>query len=105
MDHQVAYGLIEGWLTELRRHSYRDLVALIGHPQTRQVHGEDGNEYQLEAEVFWDGKQGGDLRVMVAGDDGGWRAFKPLADSFIMASDGSFVGERFGGPTPKPVGD
>jgi hypothetical protein len=104
MDHQVAYALIDGWLKELRLRSYDDLVSLIGHPQTKQVRGKDGKEYQLEAEVFWDSKKGGDLRVMVTGDDGGWRAFKPLTDDFIMASDGSFVDEPFSGPIPKSSG-
>jgi len=35
----------------------------------------------------------GDVRVLVAVDDGGMYAFKPLTDSFILAPDGSFVGE------------
>lgn len=104
MDHQAAYALIDDWLTELRRRSYDDLASLIGHPQTKLGHAEDGKEYQLEAEVFWDSKKGGDLRVMVACDDGGWRAFKPLTDDFIMAPDGSFIGEPFSGPIPKPDG-
>jgi hypothetical protein len=30
---------------------------------------------------------------MGAIDDGGWRSFAPLADDFIVAPDGSFVGE------------
>jgi hypothetical protein len=104
MGHQVAYALIDGWLKELRQRSYQDLVSLIGHPQTKQLRGEDGKQYQLEAQVFWDGKKGADLRVMVAGDDGGWRAFMPLSDDFIMAPDGSFVGEPFSGPIPKSSG-
>jgi hypothetical protein len=29
--------------------------------------------------------------VIVAADDGGWRTFKPLSDSFIMRSDSSLV--------------
>lgn len=102
MNHQIAHSLINAWLKELRQRSYDDLVALIGHPQTKEATGEDGKEYQLEAEVFWDGKRGGDIRVMVAADDFGWRAFMPLTDSFIMAPDGSFVGEPFSGPVPKP---
>jgi hypothetical protein len=97
MDHQIVYALIDEWLKELRQRSYHDLVSLMGHPQTKEVTGEDGKRYQLEAEVFWDGKKGGDVRVIVMGDDGGWRAFKPLTSDFIMASDGSFVGESFGG--------
>jgi hypothetical protein len=31
--------------------------------------------------------------VFVQIDDGGWRAFTPMSDSFIIAPDGSFVGD------------
>ena len=97
MNEGIAYALIEECLKEMRQRSYPDLVALIGHPQSRTVIGEDHKQYQLEIQVFWDSKTDGDIRVMVAADDGGWRSFKPLTDDFIMASDGSFVGESFGG--------
>jgi hypothetical protein len=101
MDHRVAYALIDGWLKELRESTYKDLVPLIGHSQTKEVLGQDGKQYQLEAQVFWESKKGGDLRVMVAADDKGWRAFQPLTNGFIMAPDGSFVGEPFSGPIQK----
>jgi|SRR5882762_11949105 len=97
MDHQIAYALIDERLTSLRRHTYQVLVALIGRPETNSVVGEDGTTYQLETQVFWDSKKGGDIRVIVAADDGGVSAFKPLAHDFIMAPDGSFAGESFGG--------
>ena len=97
MNHEVAYSLIDDWIKELRQRTYFELVALIGHPQTKEAIGSDGKRYQLEAEVFWDDKKGGDIRIMVAADDGGWSAFKPLTHDFIMAPDGSFVGESFGG--------
>ena len=97
MNEQIAYALIDECLKALRLRSYRDLVALISHSQTKKVVGEDGKQYQLEIQVFWDGKSGGDIRVMVAADDGGIRTFKPLTHDFVMASDGSFVGESFGG--------
>ena len=57
------------------------------------ITGEEGRPYQLEAQAFWDSGKGGDVRVMVAADDGGWRAFKPLTGDFIMRPDGSFVDE------------
>jgi hypothetical protein len=48
----------------------------------------------VEVLALWDeGRPGGNLRVMVSIDDGGWRAFKPLTEDFIIAPDGSFVGE------------
>ena len=39
------------------------------------------------------GRPGGNVRVIGSIDDGGWRAFVPLSDSFIKAADGRFVGE------------
>jgi hypothetical protein len=96
VDYQAAYALIDVWLKELRHRSYRNLVSLIAHPETRQVLGEDQEKYQLEAEVFWDSKKGGAVRVMVAADNGGLSAFKPLTSDFIMGPDGSFVGESLG---------
>lgn len=77
-----------GALEEL---SYSDLCALIGRVETKERVGEDGKAYQLEIEAFWDSKKGADVRLIVAADDGGWRAFKPLTGSFIMRPDGSLV--------------
>jgi hypothetical protein len=58
-----------------------------------EVSGVSETQYQVTIQVFWDSKPHGDLRVVGSIDDGGWRAFLPLSDSFIMAPDGSFVGE------------
>lgn len=62
-------------------------------PDTRTVVAESGVQYQVDVQAFWDSRQPGNLRVIVAIDDGGWRAFKPISTDFIVASDGSFVGE------------
>lgn len=93
MNDLIVYALINEWLKELRHCPYTGLVSLIGNPQTKQVAGPDEKNYQLEAEVFWDGEKGGDLRVIVSGHDGGWRAFKPLTSDFIMAPDGWLVAD------------
>ena len=74
MDEDIAASLIDDWLNELRTRSYQQLVALTGTVQTRETTGADGKWYQLEAQFFWDARKGGDVRVMVAGDDGGLRA-------------------------------
>ena len=42
---------------------------------------------------MWDRGKEGDLRVLVMIDDGGWHAHGPLVEDFIIAPDGSFVGE------------
>ena len=78
MNEQVAYALINFELTRLEKVPYADLAGLIGKVETKEAVGEDGKKYQLEIQVLWDSKKGGDLRVIVAADDGGWRAFKPL---------------------------
>ena len=81
---------LEGW----RQRPYVDLASLVGgDPVTGEVIGEKGEFYQFEIQVFWDRNPGGDIRVLGAIDDGGIRAFFPLCDDFILASDGSFVGE------------
>jgi hypothetical protein len=62
-------------------------------PETVEVDGPSGTTYQVKTHAVWDGKTGGDLRLFVEVDDGGWRAFVPLSESFIVSPDGSFVGE------------
>ena len=91
MNEQVAQAAINAELALLQTRSYADLTALIGNVETEEVVGDDGKNYQLEIQAFWDGKKGGELRVIVAADDGGWRAFKPLTDGFVMRPDGTLV--------------
>lgn len=91
MNEQVAYALIDTELRRLQRLSYSDLTASIGKVETKKLVGDDGQTYQLETQALWDHKKGGDVRLIVAADDGGWRAFKPLTASLIMRPDGSLV--------------
>jgi hypothetical protein len=91
MNEHVAYGLIDTELRRLQQLSYSELAALIGRVEAKKVVAEDGNTYQLEIQAFWDGKKGGDVRLIVAADDGGWRAFKPLTGDFLMRPDGTLI--------------
>jgi hypothetical protein len=91
MSEQIAYALIDAELRRLQELSYSDLSALIGKVETKKIVGEDGKTYQLEIQAFWDSKKGADVRLIVAADDGGWRAFKPLTGDFIVRPDGSVV--------------
>lgn len=93
MNNEMAYSLIDAELRKLRALPYAELANRVGSNETKEVVATDGRTYQLEIEMFWDGGKNADVRVMVAADDGGWRAFKPLTGDFIMASDGTFVGE------------
>ena len=109
MDKAEARRVLADEVGRLRGLSYAELSGRIpAHPrrvlgiirvleepevETCEVTAESGTTYQLESQVLWDGKAGGDIRVLVAVDDGGVSAFKPLTDDFILAPDGSFVGE------------
>jgi len=93
MDNAEAVAVLRGHLQGYRRRSYADLVALLGKPQVAELRGRSGATYQLEVVVHWDDRPGGALRVLGAVDDGGRRALKPVTDDFILAADGTFVGE------------
>jgi len=69
------------------------LTHLDAEPITFEFVADDGTECQVEISVFWDGEPDDDIRVMFAIDDGGWRAFAPVTDDFIIACDGTFAGE------------
>ncbi len=49
--------------------------------------------YTIEADAHWVDQPQGDLLVVVGIDDGGWSAFSPLAQDFVLRPDGTFVGE------------
>jgi len=96
MNKDVAYLLIDAELRRLFELPYAELIKLIRTPEMKQVVGEDGISYQIEIEAFWDINRNEDVRVMVAVDDGGWRALMPLTQNFVMRPDGSFVDEFTG---------
>jgi hypothetical protein len=74
--------------------SYDDLVVrLLDKQESSARVGARGITYAVEVEAFWDDRPGGNLRVRAMIDDGGVRAFRPLVEDFILAPDGSFVGE------------
>jgi hypothetical protein len=93
MDNAEAREILERELATYRARSYDDLVKLFGQPINTEVVAASGVKYQLEIQVLWDGQPGRNLRVLGSVDDGRWRSFLPLTSSFIVAPDGSFVGE------------
>jgi len=76
-------------LAEYRGLDYEDLASRIGTEERFEIVGPSGSEYQLEVLFLQDDPQGGAVRVMGSIDDGGWRAFCPLCDSFAVAHDGT----------------
>jgi hypothetical protein len=93
MDNAIARAILLPELEKFRGYSYADLSALIGGEAFRTEIAYDGAVYYAVIDFVWDNKPGGAVRVIGMIDDGGWRAFSPLSDSFIKAPDGSFVDE------------
>jgi hypothetical protein len=93
MDEVEAMSVLARELAPYRARPYAALVGLRGQTIHIDTTGPSGTNYQVDIEVMWDGPQNGDLRVMGAIDDGGWRAYSPLIDNFILRSDGTFVDE------------
>lgn len=89
MDKENAKNILAKELAKYRSYSYSSLVEKIGTVDTFEV----GDSYQLEIEFRWDDRPDGDIRVVAGIDDGGWRAFLPITESFIMNHKGSFVDE------------
>lgn len=93
MDKKKAAMVLADQLGLYRAKTYDMLKDMVGQVDAYEVMTPDGSAYQIEIQVFWDGKPDGHIRVIGAIDDGGWRAFAPLTDDFIMTPDGTFLGE------------
>ena len=86
---KILDPIIEGY----RRKNYSFWESHIGDQITFEGKTDDGIEYQVEIEPFYDDKKKKTIRVVFAIDDGWLRAYFPVCSDFIMAPDGSFVGE------------
>jgi hypothetical protein len=95
MDRGEARGILATHLGSFRLRSYADLVGLMGEVHVAEVSGPSGAEYQTEIEVIWDSpREKTNIRVFGSIDDGRLPgALVPVSDSFIVAPDGTFVGE------------
>lgn len=94
MDKNEARTILAEQISALQRRSYEELrTSLLNDSKTFEVVGASGTMYQVELRAHWDSGRGGPLRVFALIDDGGWRSFKPIGEDFIVAPDGSFVGE------------
>jgi hypothetical protein len=94
MDKTDAGEVLAKYLATYRERSYEALRQLVDAPgATVEVIGPSGTRYQVEVQVFWDSARSANLRVRGAIDDCGWQAIIPQIEDFIVAPDGSFVGE------------
>ena len=93
MNKEEAKSILGRELGRYRGRSYAELLSLVGRIETFERQAPSGVTYQVEVQVFFDDESRRNLRVAGAIDDGGWRAFVPVCDDFIMAPGGASAGE------------
>lgn len=91
MDRSEALKLLNTKLDDYRKLSYSEVAAKIGDEEVVEVTGPSGTVYQIEIQIVWDEKPNGDVRVLGAIDDGGWRAFLPLTSDVIVKRDAAQI--------------
>ena len=87
MEPEEALNLLNTKLDDYCKLSYAEVAAKIGDEEVVEVTGPSGTAYQIEIQIVWDGKPNGDIRVLGAVDDGGWRAFVPLTADVLIRRD------------------
>lgn len=87
MNKIEAKEILSEQITRLKRLSYTELLKFFGPVNIKvlELAGKSGKKYQVEIKSFWDDKPNQNLRVSVSIDDGGWRAWVPITDSFIVS--------------------
>jgi hypothetical protein len=93
MNKAEALSVLQVHLQRWRERSWSQLRVEIGRSHRFEETAAGGSRYQGEVQVLWDDKPDGAIRVMASIDDAGWRALAPLTADFILAPDGTFVGE------------
>lgn len=106
MNKREARQILAEQVARLRKQSYAELrryqskerfrlgpisFATGENVESIDVTGESGAEYVVNIESFWDRKPNGAIRVLVEIHD--VESGRTLTDNFIVAPDGSFVGE------------
>ena len=83
LNSTVAEAIAEQALAELQQVPYPALVPLLDDSRKAVVTGADGRQYQVVTYALPDVDDC--VRVIVAVDDGGRSAFKPLVRDIIVA--------------------
>ncbi len=94
MDKQEAFEIAEKGLESYRSLDYADLVSKIDNPESFERVSKRAEAYQVEFECYFDDRENRNVRVSAAVSYSGWTDFFPVSSGFIMAPDGSFIGEN-----------
>jgi hypothetical protein len=88
VNNEEAKTILRAELDKYRDHTYEQLREMVGAEKlVLRVSGASGAEYKIDIYASWDAKPNDEIRVFGCVDDGGWRAFLPLGDSFLKGPD------------------
>jgi hypothetical protein len=95
MNKREQRELLDFYLAEYRQRPYQHLLRFADPKQGDHyvVPRESGDEAYVDVQGIWDDQGRGHLRILVSVYDKNVSAFIPATDDFIIAPDGSFVGE------------
>lgn len=91
MNEEEARSALAQEMEHYRAMSYSSLVSMLDETKHIEATGSSGASYQIDISVMWDEKSNGTLRIIGAIDDGGWSAFLPLSDDFLLRPDGTLL--------------
>jgi hypothetical protein len=86
MNRAEAKAILLRRLVVERRKPYAWHANRVGETASDEVVGRSGVTYQVKLIWTWDSQPGGDVRVLGSIDDGGWRAWCPIAFGFLVTS-------------------
>ena len=88
MNKKEAQSILCNELEIFQKKQYCELKELlIKSPFTFEKKVQNKTVYQIEVSILWDDKKGKDIRVIGSIDDGGWRSYFPITDSFIKKQE------------------
>ncbi len=91
MEHTIARKLLKEELESLKTRPFSFFAQSVNRTTHKKIIGQDGAHYQIEIEIFWDNRRGGDIRVIGSVDDGHSRAAAPLKEDFVISPSGTLV--------------
>ena len=84
MNRKEAKAVLKCEFDKLAVLSYRELVTcLLDRSERFDVVGSSGARYHVELDASWDDLPEGNLRIVGAIDDGGWRRLLPVTEIVI----------------------
>jgi hypothetical protein len=93
MKNTIARKLLRDELESLKTRPYSFFAQSVNRTTHKKIVGQDGAHYQIEIEVFWDSRRGGDIRVLGSVDDGQLPVVVPVTEDFIITPTGTVPGK------------